>query len=110
MSFADVLKASIWRESHNRVWCTQCQQYQPTTSRKTLQDLPLVLSINTAINSKEQPTASSGMFLDDHGKGADWLPLRYDTWLASRTLGIETLNQPSTFLTLTLAISSLGSR
>ncbi|KAH7032044.1 ubiquitin carboxyl-terminal hydrolase-domain-containing protein [Linnemannia elongata] len=85
MSFADVLKASIWRESHNRVWCTQCQQYQPTTSRKSLQDLPLVLSINTAINSKEQPTVSSGMFLDDHGKGADWLPLRF-------SLGVDDKN------------------
>ncbi|KAG0195882.1 poly(A)-specific ribonuclease, partial [Mortierella sp. NVP41] len=85
MSFAEILKASVWRETHNRVWCTQCQQYQPTTSRKALQDLPLVLSINTAINSKEQPPVSSGMFLDDHGKGADWLPLRF-------TLGVDEKN------------------
>ncbi|KAI7828196.1 ubiquitin carboxyl-terminal hydrolase-domain-containing protein, partial [Gamsiella multidivaricata] len=53
MSFSDIMKASLSRESHNRVWCSQCQQYQPTTSKKTLQDLPLVLSINTAVNPKD---------------------------------------------------------
>lgn len=80
MGFADILKSSICRESHNRVWCTQCQQYQPTTSRKSLLDLPLVLSINTGISSKDASTVSSGMFLDESGKGADWLPLRYGVY------------------------------
>lgn len=77
LSFSEILQTSVSRESHNRVWCTQCQQYQPTTSRKTLQDLPLVLSINTAVSSKDVNTpAMSGMFLDDSGKGSEWLPLR----------------------------------
>ncbi|KAF9380588.1 poly(A)-specific ribonuclease [Podila verticillata] len=85
MGFADILKSSICRESHNRVWCTQCQQYQPTTSRKSLLDLPLVLSINTGISSKDASTVSSGMFLDESGKGADWLPLRF-------ALGVDNKN------------------
>ncbi|KAG0356532.1 poly(A)-specific ribonuclease [Podila minutissima] len=85
MGFADILKSSICRESHNRVWCTQCQQYQPTTSRKSLLDLPLVLSINTGISSKDTSTVSSGMFLDESGKGADWLPLRF-------ALGVDNKN------------------
>lgn len=77
MSFSEILQTSVSRESHNRVWCTQCQQYQPTTSRKTLLDLPFVLSINTAVGAKDMNTpAMSGMFLDDNGKGSEWLPLR----------------------------------
>ncbi|ORZ06801.1 ubiquitin carboxyl-terminal hydrolase-domain-containing protein, partial [Lobosporangium transversale] len=77
MLFSEILKASICRESHNRVWCSQCQQYQPTTNKKTLQDLPLVLSINTALNPKEPNPVSCGVFLDENGKGSQWLPLRY---------------------------------
>ncbi|KAG0202360.1 poly(A)-specific ribonuclease [Mortierella sp. GBA30] len=85
MSFSEILRASICRETHNRVWCTQCQQYQPTTSRKSLQDLPLVLSINTAVNSKDPAPVSSGMFLDENGKGSEWLPLRF-------TVGVDKKN------------------
>ncbi|KAF9583086.1 poly(A)-specific ribonuclease [Lunasporangiospora selenospora] len=77
MSFSDVLKATLSREAHNRVWCSHCQQYQPTTSRKTLQELPLVLSINVGVNPKELPAVSAGMFLDENGKGSEWLPHRF---------------------------------
>ncbi|KAF9166067.1 poly(A)-specific ribonuclease [Mortierella sp. AD010] len=77
MSFSEILKASICRETNNRVWCSQCQQYQPTTNRKSLQDLPLVLSINTAINPRDPNPLSSGIFLDENGKGGEWLPQRF---------------------------------
>ncbi|KAG0230876.1 poly(A)-specific ribonuclease [Mortierella sp. GBA43] len=85
LSFSEIMKASLCRESHNRVWCSQCQQYQPTTSKKSLQDLPLVLSINTAVNPKDTYPVSTGMFLDESGKGSQWLPLRF-------TIGVDDKN------------------
>ncbi|KAF9984930.1 poly(A)-specific ribonuclease, partial [Modicella reniformis] len=85
MSFSEIMRASLCRETHNRVWCSQCQQYQPTTSKKSLQDLPLVLSINAAVNPKDLSPVSSGMFLDENGKGSLWLPFRF-------TIGVDDKN------------------
>ena len=42
-----------------------------------------MLSINTAVTGKDvNVPVSSGMFLDENGKGSDWLPLRF-------TLGVD---------------------
>ncbi|KAL1960354.1 hypothetical protein VTO42DRAFT_8314 [Malbranchea cinnamomea] len=49
--FSNILRASIERESQNRGWCSTCRRYQQVAIRKAVQQMPLVLMINTAVNN-----------------------------------------------------------
>ena len=49
--FSNILRASIEREAQNRGWCSTCRRYQQVVIRKSIQQMPLVLMINTAINN-----------------------------------------------------------
>ena len=47
--FANILRASIERETQNRGWCNYCRRYQQVAIRKTVHRMPLVLMINAAL-------------------------------------------------------------
>lgn len=49
--FSAILKASIERESKNRGWCNKCRRYQQLSIRKSIQHLPFVLMINSALTN-----------------------------------------------------------
>ncbi|KAH8176889.1 ubiquitin carboxyl-terminal hydrolase domain-containing protein [Sarocladium implicatum] len=53
ISFSQVLKSSVERETTSRGWCSRCQRYQPIATRKSIRSVPAVLMLNTAINSPE---------------------------------------------------------
>ncbi|KAE8137625.1 PAB-dependent poly(A)-specific ribonuclease subunit pan2 [Aspergillus pseudotamarii] len=49
--FANILRASIERETQNRGWCNYCRRYQQVAIRKTVHRMPLVMMLNTALNN-----------------------------------------------------------
>lgn len=53
MSFSQVLKSSVERETTIRGYCTRCTRYQTLATRKTIHGVPAVLMLNAAINSPE---------------------------------------------------------
>ena len=52
-SFSQILKASVERHDQTRGWCDRCKRYQQLATRKSIQGLPAVLLINTAIHSAD---------------------------------------------------------
>ncbi|KAF2744609.1 PAB-dependent poly(A)-specific ribonuclease-like protein subunit pan2 [Sporormia fimetaria CBS 119925] len=52
-NFSQILKSSVERQDQTRGWCNKCQRYQQLVQRKTIQTIPDVLMINTAITSPE---------------------------------------------------------
>jgi PAB-dependent poly(A)-specific ribonuclease subunit 2 len=52
-TFSQILKASVERQDQTRGWCTKCNRYQQMVQRKTIQSIPGVLMLNTAIQSHE---------------------------------------------------------
>ncbi|KAI1336970.1 PAB-dependent poly(A)-specific ribonuclease subunit PAN2 [Xylariaceae sp. FL0016] len=52
-TFSQILKNSIEREVTNKGWCQNCHRYQSLATRKTIQTVPSVLMLNTAINTNE---------------------------------------------------------
>ncbi|KAG6053616.1 poly(A)-specific ribonuclease [Claviceps sp. LM77 group G4] len=53
VTFSQVLKGSIERETTSKGWCSRCQRYQTIAARKTIHSLPAVLMLNTRITSHE---------------------------------------------------------
>ena len=53
LTFSQILKSSVERETTTRGWCSRCQRYQSLATRKTIRSVPLVLVLNAAINSAE---------------------------------------------------------
>jgi PAB-dependent poly(A)-specific ribonuclease subunit 2 len=52
-TFSQILKASVERQDQTRGWCNKCNRYQQMIQRKTIQSIPSVLMLNTAIQSHE---------------------------------------------------------
>lgn len=52
-NFTPILKASVERHQSTRGWCDRCKRYQQIVSRKSVQSIPPVLMINTAIHNQE---------------------------------------------------------
>ncbi|CAG8494661.1 13748_t:CDS:10 [Funneliformis mosseae] len=50
-SFVDILRTSIRRETQQKAWCNNCQQYVPTIAKKIPKSLPPVLSINCGVGT-----------------------------------------------------------
>jgi len=53
LSFSQILKSSVERETTSRGWCSRCTRYQSLATRKTIHSVPAVLVLNAAINSPE---------------------------------------------------------
>lgn len=53
MTFSQVLKLSVERETTSRGWCSKCQRYQSLATRKTIHSVPSVLILNAAITGPE---------------------------------------------------------
>ncbi|KAK2592263.1 poly(A)-specific ribonuclease [Conoideocrella luteorostrata] len=51
ITFSQVLKSSVERDSTSKGWCSRCQRYQTIATRKTIHNIPAVLMLNTAITS-----------------------------------------------------------
>ncbi|KAI5464781.1 ubiquitin carboxyl-terminal hydrolase-domain-containing protein [Mariannaea sp. PMI_226] len=54
ITFSQVLKNSVERETTSKGWCSRCQRYQTIATRKTIHSIPAVLLLNTAITTQEQ--------------------------------------------------------
>lgn len=52
-TFSQILKASVERQDQARGWCNKCNRYQQMVQHKTIQAIPDVLMLNTAIHSHE---------------------------------------------------------
>ena len=52
-SFSQILKASVERQDQTRGWCDRCKRYQQLSARKSIQGVPAVLMINTAIHGSD---------------------------------------------------------
>lgn len=53
MTFSQILKSSVERETTSKGWCLRCLKYQHIANRKTIHSIPAVLVLNTLINSPE---------------------------------------------------------
>ncbi|OAR02912.1 hypothetical protein LLEC1_04548, partial [Akanthomyces lecanii] len=53
VTFSQVLKNSIERETTSKGWCGKCSKYKNIATKKTIHNIPAVLILNTAINSPE---------------------------------------------------------
>ncbi|KAK9440964.1 Exonuclease, RNase T/DNA polymerase III [Metarhizium brunneum] len=53
VTFSQVLKSSVERETTSKGWCGRCQRYQTIATRKTIHNIPAVLMLNTAITSHD---------------------------------------------------------
>ncbi|OZJ05811.1 hypothetical protein BZG36_00878 [Bifiguratus adelaidae] len=89
-SFADVLGLSLHRESQTKAWCSKCQAYQPTTTKKVVQSLPLVLNINTNAQTPEQQSYWQGNI---GGDTHDWLPKKILVRIVGDRIEVEELRQ-----------------
>ncbi|KAL6918053.1 hypothetical protein FSHL1_009482 [Fusarium sambucinum] len=54
ITFSQVLKNSIERETTSKGWCSRCQRYQTIATKKGIHSIPEVLMLNTAITNQEQ--------------------------------------------------------
>ena len=53
MTFSQVLKNSVERETTAKGWCSRCQRYQTIATRKSIHNIPAVLVLNTAITNSD---------------------------------------------------------
>jgi PAB-dependent poly(A)-specific ribonuclease subunit 2 len=51
--FSQILKASVERQEITRGWCSKCRRYQQMSTRRQMQSVPAVLTINTMIHAPE---------------------------------------------------------
>jgi len=49
VTFSQIVKASVERETSSKGWCSQCKKYEILATRKTIQSIPSVLVLNTAL-------------------------------------------------------------
>ncbi|CAG8983942.1 hypothetical protein HYALB_00006910 [Hymenoscyphus albidus] len=53
VSFCQILKSSVERETTSRGWCSRCQRYQSLATKRTIHSVPAVLMLNAAITTPE---------------------------------------------------------
>ncbi|KAL2689869.1 poly(A)-specific ribonuclease [[Neocosmospora] mangrovei] len=53
ITFSQVLKNSVERETTSKGWCSRCQRYQTIATRKAIHSVPAVLMLNTAITNSD---------------------------------------------------------
>jgi PAB-dependent poly(A)-specific ribonuclease subunit 2 len=53
VTFSQVLKLSVEKETTSKGWCSTCHKYQTVQSRRTIYNIPAVLTLNAAITSQE---------------------------------------------------------
>uniref|UniRef100_A0A8H7NFC2 PAN2-PAN3 deadenylation complex catalytic subunit PAN2 n=1 Tax=Bionectria ochroleuca TaxID=29856 RepID=A0A8H7NFC2_BIOOC len=53
ITFSEVLKSSVERETTSKGWCSRCQRYQTIATRKTVHSIPAVMMLNTAVTSQD---------------------------------------------------------
>ncbi|KAK3945602.1 PAB-dependent poly(A)-specific ribonuclease subunit PAN2 [Diplogelasinospora grovesii] len=53
ITFSQVLKMGVERETTSKGWCSSCQRYQNLQMRKTIHNVPAVLTLNAAITTPE---------------------------------------------------------
>ncbi|PNY28099.1 PAB-dependent poly(A)-specific ribonuclease subunit PAN2 [Tolypocladium capitatum] len=53
ITFSQVLKSSVERETTSKGWCSRCQRYQTLATRKSIHNIPAVLMLNTAIAGQD---------------------------------------------------------
>lgn len=105
-SFTSILKASMYRENQTKAWCTNCHQYQPTTTKKIICGLPGVMLVNSgAANSDEamiwrqngpnSPKNTAQETDNDYEDTAtslsSWLPERFGIYINGTELVIKAL-------------------
>ena len=52
-TFSQILKASVERQEQTRGWCDRCKRYQQLSTRKSIQSVPAVLTINANVGGNE---------------------------------------------------------
>ncbi|KAK4164535.1 ubiquitin carboxyl-terminal hydrolase-domain-containing protein [Cladorrhinum sp. PSN259] len=52
-TFSQILKMGVERDNTGKGWCARCRRYQNLALRKTIHNIPAVLTINTSIMSAE---------------------------------------------------------
>ncbi|CAI6344974.1 unnamed protein product [Macrosiphum euphorbiae] len=52
-SFCDLLQQSICPKQTTTTWCERCESFQQTLQNRTLKSLPAILTVNCAIESKQ---------------------------------------------------------
>lgn len=53
VTFSQILKSSVERETVSKGWCSRCSRYQNISNRKTIHSIPSVFVLNVAIGSAE---------------------------------------------------------
>lgn len=69
-TFSQVLKASVEGEPITRGWCVRCNRYQQLQTRKVIQGLPSVLTLNVPITESRDAELDQRMLWATPG----WLP------------------------------------
>ncbi|ORZ18884.1 ubiquitin carboxyl-terminal hydrolase-domain-containing protein [Absidia repens] len=107
-TFTSLLKTSMYRENQTKAWCSNCQKYQSTTTKKIIQGLPSVLLINSGAYSSEEaaiwrqngPSSSPKGRTDSPTQDSDspseptsssWLPERFGIYINGPDLTIKLL-------------------
>ena len=53
-TFSQVLKLSVERETTSKGWCSQCHRYQSLQTRRSIHNIPAVLTLNAAATTQDQ--------------------------------------------------------
>ncbi|GJN82195.1 PAB-dependent poly(A)-specific ribonuclease subunit PAN2 [Purpureocillium lilacinum] len=53
VTFSQVLKSGVERETTSKGWCGRCQRYQTIATRRSVHSIPAVLMLNTAITNPD---------------------------------------------------------
>ena len=53
VTFSQVLKMGVERETTSKGWCSRCQRYQNLQMRKTIHSVPAVLVVNAGVSNQE---------------------------------------------------------
>lgn len=53
ITFSQVLKYSVQREDQSRAYCSHCRTYRQLQTRKSIHNIPAVLTINAVVNKPE---------------------------------------------------------
>lgn len=69
LTFSQVLKSSVERETISKGWCSKCARYRDIATRKAIHSVPAVLMFNTAITTQENRLlwATPGWLPDEIG-------------------------------------------
>lgn len=70
ITFSQVLKASVEGETSGRGWCIRCNRYQSLQTRKIIQGIPSVLTLNVPMAESRDAELEQRMLWATPG----WLP------------------------------------